>query len=68
MFAKEGLLEPLSTALSAVADDQDELAQSAMHKIAHVFLLFAQSDLKVKMELAQRPVILRESETQNLYA
>lgn len=61
MFAKEGLLDPLSSALLAVADDDDELAQSALYKIVHILLIFAQSDLKVKTELAQRSVALRTS-------
>lgn len=60
MFAKEGLLDPLSSALLAVADDEDELAQSALNKIVHILLVFSQSDLKVKMELAQRPIALRK--------
>lgn len=60
MFAKEGLLDPLSSAMLAVADDDDELAQSALNKIVYILLIFAQSDLKVKMELAQRPIALRE--------
>ena len=59
MFAKEGLLDPLSTALSAVAEDNDDLAQSALQKIAHILQLFSQSDLKVKMDFAQRPILLR---------
>lgn len=62
--AKEGLLDPLSSALLAVADDADELAQSAMNKIVHILLLFSQSDLKVKMELAQRPIALRKAFSQ----
>lgn len=60
MFAKEGLLDPLSSAMLAVANDDDELAQSALNKIVHILLIFAQSDLKVKMELAQRPIALRK--------
>ena len=44
----------------SVADDDDDLAQSALYKIVHILLPFGQSDLKVKMELAQRPIILRE--------
>lgn len=60
MFAKEGLLDPLSGALLAVAGDEDDLAQSALFKIMHILLIFSQSDLKVKLELAQRPIALRE--------
>lgn len=61
MFAREGLLDPLSGALLAVASDEDELAQSALHKIVHILLVFSQSELKIKLELAQRSVLLRES-------
>ena len=53
-------MAPLSSALMSVADDDDDLAQSALYKIVHILLPFGQSDLKVKMELAQRPVILRK--------
>ena len=60
MFAREGLLDPLSLALLAVAADEDELAQSALHKVVHILLIFSQSDLKIKLELAQRSVLLRE--------
>lgn len=63
MFAKEGLLDPLSSALLAVAADDDELAQSALHKITHVLMLFSQSDLRVKMVLAHRPIALRKLST-----
>lgn len=63
MFAKERLLDPLSSALLAVAGDDDDLAQSALNKIVHILLIFSQSDLKVKMELAQRAIALREHDT-----
>lgn len=61
MFAKEGLLDPLASALLSMAGDDDDLAASALQKVVQIFLLFSQSDLKVKMELAQRATVLRES-------
>ena len=61
MLAAEGLLTPLADALIASAEDGDELADSAKAKICSIFLIFAQSDLKVKEALATRPVITREA-------
>ena len=61
MLAAEGLLTPLADALIASAEDGDELAESAKAKICSIFLIFAQSDLKVKEALATRPVITRKS-------
>lgn len=61
MLSKEGLLEPLSSALFATAHDDDDLAQSALSKIVHIFLLFAQSDLRVKEGLAKASIVSRKT-------
>lgn len=60
IFNHEGLLEPLSSALLSVSKDDDDLAESAKAKIINIFLLFAQSDRKVKEAMANRVVVLRE--------
>ncbi|ORY78918.1 hypothetical protein BCR35DRAFT_325387 [Leucosporidium creatinivorum] len=59
IFSHEGLLEPLSSALISVAVDDDDLAVSAKAKIIGIFLLFSQSDRKVKEAMACRAVVLR---------
>lgn len=59
IFAREGLLEPLSEALLSVADDADPLAVSAKERIVHIFLLFSQGDARVKESLLTRPITLR---------
>nr|CRX79037.1 hypothetical protein ls5930a1_00083 [Leucosporidium scottii] len=59
IFSHEGLLEPLSSALISVAVDDDDLAESAKAKIVGIFLLFSQSDRKVKEAMARRTVVLR---------
>ncbi|GAA6017250.1 hypothetical protein JCM10207_003660 [Rhodosporidiobolus poonsookiae] len=59
ILAQEGVLEPLSTALLHVCEDDDDLAESAKAKIVHILLLFAQSDHKVKEAMARRTTALR---------
>ncbi|GAA5944103.1 serine/threonine-protein kinase [Sporobolomyces koalae] len=59
LLAQEGLLEPLSCALTSVCGDPDDLAESAKAKIVDILLLFAQSDFKVKEALATRANALR---------
>ena len=61
MFAREGLLAPLSSALMSVADDDDDLAQSALYKIVHILLPFGQSDLNVKMALRDQSYCVSHS-------
>ncbi|GAA5994677.1 uncharacterized protein JCM10292_002207 [Rhodotorula paludigena] len=59
ILTHEGVLDPLSSALLSLCGDEDELAQSAKVKIVHLFLLFAQSDYKVKEGMARRAIIVR---------
>ncbi|GAA5962208.1 hypothetical protein JCM3765_003898 [Sporobolomyces pararoseus] len=59
LLAQEGLLDPLSSALISVCGDEDDLAESAKAKIVNIFLLFAQSDHKIKQALATRSTSLR---------
>lgn len=68
LLAKEGLLEPLSHSFVSVLDDEDDLAQSAASKIAYVVLQFSQSDMRVRLELANRPVALREADVLQWHA
>lgn len=60
IFTTEGLLEPLSHALLHVANDDDDLAESAKAKIIHIFFIFVQSERKVKEVMATRAIVLRE--------
>ncbi|GAA5892422.1 hypothetical protein JCM5296_003594 [Sporobolomyces johnsonii] len=59
ILTQEGLLEPLSSALLSVCNDDDDLAESAKVKIMNILLLFAQSDHKIKEAMASRATVLR---------
>ncbi|SNX84122.1 related to MAPKK kinase [Melanopsichium pennsylvanicum] len=60
MLAQEGLLEPLSSALQSVIDDEDdEYASEARANILHIFLIYSQSDNFLKKQVATRSVLRR---------
>ncbi|KAJ9476452.1 Cell division control protein 15 [Pseudozyma hubeiensis] len=60
MLAQEGLLEPLSSALqSVIDDDQDEYASEARANILQILLIYSQSDNYLKKQVATRSVLRR---------
>ncbi|CBQ68144.1 related to MAPKK kinase [Sporisorium reilianum SRZ2] len=60
MLAQEGLLEPLSSALqSVIDDDQDEYASEARANILQILLIYSQSDNFLKKQVATRSVLRR---------
>ena len=60
MLAQEGLLEPLSSALqSVIDDDQDEYASQARANILQILLIYSQSDNFLKRQVATRSVLRR---------
>lgn len=62
MFTREGLQEPLSTAILSITSDQDEEAFDSKAQILSVFLLFAQAsqaDSRVREALSQRAILRR---------
>lgn len=48
-------------ALLNASQDDEELAENATRKIVEIFLMFAQSDRKVKEAMASQGVISRQS-------
>lgn len=64
MFVREGILDPLSTALVAILKDDDATAKEEQaHRAVGVLLLFcqvAQADSRVKEAFASRPIMIRE--------
>jgi hypothetical protein len=71
MFIREGLEDPLSTALSNIIDDNDEGASEAKAQILAVFLLFcqvSQADSRVREALGKRRIIRRSFELASLVA
>ena len=64
MLAQEGLLEPLSSALtSVIGDGSDPYAQEALSHILQAFLIFSQSDTWLKKQVAARGVLRRILQT-----
>ena len=60
MLAQEGLLEPLSSALqSVIDDDEDEYASEARANILQILLIYSQSDSFLKKQVATRSVLRR---------
>lgn len=60
MLAQEGLLEPLSSALQSVIDDEeDEYASEARANILQILLIYSQSDNFLKKQVATRSVLRR---------
>jgi hypothetical protein len=62
MFIREGLEDPLSTALFNITSDKDEGAADAKAQILAVFLLFcqvSQADSRVREALGKRRIIRR---------
>lgn len=60
MLATEGLLEPLSTALLSVLDDdedQSEYTNSAKEHILQIFLIYSSSEQWLKQQVATRHVL-----------
>lgn len=63
MFIREGLLDPLSSALLNVMSSQGEVAADMNHKIIQILLVFcqvSQSDIHVRNALGTRKVVRRE--------
>lgn len=68
MFAREGIEDPLSTALLNITADKDEGATEAKVQILAVFLIFCQAsqkDSRVREALANRRIIRRVLNTCN---
>lgn len=64
MFVREGLEDPLSTALLNITQDRDDGAEEAKAQILAVFLLFcqiSQSDKRVRDALGKRRIMKREA-------
>jgi hypothetical protein len=62
IFAKSGILEPLSKILQHVLDDADSGAEVNAGRIVDTFLLFSQADGYVKELLASRSILRRTSQ------
>lgn len=63
MFIREGLEDPLSTALYNITSDRDEGAADAKAQILAVFLLFcqvSQADGRVREALGKRRILRRK--------
>jgi hypothetical protein len=68
MFIREGLLDPLSTALLNVMANRDMSAVEMKMKMIQIFLVFSQvsqSDIHVRSALGTRKVIRREFDAMN---
>lgn len=64
MFIREGLLDPLSSALLNVMASRGELAADMNRKIIQIILVFcqvSQSDIHVRNALGTRKIVRRES-------
>jgi len=61
IFAKSGILEPLSKILQYVLDDADAGSEVNAGRIVDTFLLFSQADGYVKELLASRNILRRNS-------
>ena len=63
MFIREGLLDPLSSALLNVMVNQSETAVEMKHKIIQILLVFSQvtqSDIHVRNAMGTRKIIRRK--------
>lgn len=63
MFIREGLLDPLSSALLNMMANQGDVADEMKSKIIHVLLVFSQvtqSDIHVRNALGTRKVVRRK--------
>jgi hypothetical protein len=70
MFVREGLEDPLSTALANITQDKEEGAEEAKEQILAVFLLFcqiSQSDKRVRDALGKRRILKRTIPSTHLY-
>lgn len=66
MFIREGLLDPLSSALLNVMTNQSETAVEMKHKIIQILLVFSQvtqSDIHVRNAMGTRKIIRRKPQT-----
>ena len=66
MFIREGLLDPLSSALLNVMVNQSETAVEMKHKIIQILLVFSQvtqSDIHVRNAMGTRKIIRRKLQT-----
>ncbi len=66
MFIREGLLDPLSSALLNVMASRGELAADMNRKIIQIILVFcqvSQSDIHVRNALGTRKIVRRESQS-----
>ena len=64
MFIREGLLDPLSSALLNVMASRGEIADDMNRKILQIILVFcqvSQSDIHVRNALGTRKIVRRES-------
>lgn len=64
MFVREGILDPLSTALLSILDDKDLMDEVQSSRAVNVLLLFcqvAQADGRVREAFATRSIIIRQS-------
>lgn len=62
MFVREGISDPLSTALLTILKDQSEEIEGSKSKIVHTVLLFcqtAQADGRVRDAFGSRSIIIR---------
>ncbi|CAG8436424.1 2710_t:CDS:2 [Ambispora gerdemannii] len=59
LFAKSGLLDPLSIILHQTLEDQDPAAGEYVEKIARIFLLFSSAEAYVKESMVIGRVIIR---------
>lgn len=63
MFIREGLLDPLSSALLNIMTSQEDVAMEMNHKIIQIILVFcqvSQSDIHVRNALGTRKVVRRK--------
>jgi hypothetical protein len=70
MFIREGLLDPLSSALLNIMANHGEVADEMKTKIIQILLVFCQvtqSDIHVRNALGTRKVVRRESEIYFIY-
>ena len=68
MFVREGILDPLSTALLAILSDKSLTDEDASTRAIHVLLLFcqvAQADARVREAFAMRTIMIRKLSDQS---
>jgi len=70
MFIREGLLDPLSSALLNVMGNQSETAVEMKNKIIQILLVFSQvtqSDIHVRNAMGTRKIIRRKLRTSSFH-